>query len=764
MTIAAPEPKANMGQPAPRIDGRLKVTGAARYAADFAVSNPAYAVLVLSAIAKGRIAAIDTRAARAVPGVLEILTHENAANAVRETKFFAEGGRASTRIRPLSSPQIWHEGQIVGVVVADTFEAAREASFKVAVRYQAERPTAGFDAPGAETKPAAELDPKHEDPKVGDAEAALKSADVTIDAQYETSTQHHNPMELFATTCAWEDDRLTVYEPSQFVYGLKHEMAEQLGIDPAKVRVISPLVGGAFGSKGTVTPRTALVAIAAKRVGRPVKLVVGRDQGFTTATYRAETRHRIKLGARRDGKLTAVSHEGWEVTSRSDVYKVGGTETTARLYASPNVFTKVNLTRADRNTPGFMRSPPEVPYNFALETALDELAVKLGIDPVELRRINDTQTDPIYGARYTSRSLMACYDAAAKAFGWKPGPRRAGAMREGDWLVGWGCATATYPTQVSPAAARVKLAREGKAQVAIAAHDVGTGASTVIGQAAAERLGIPLDAVSVEIGDSVLPPGPIAGGSVTTASACSAVLKACDAVAAKMINAAMAIAEAGLAGADPAALRLLRGRVEDGSGKFASFETVFDRLGAGVIEEYAEYLPHGMPPDALKKLHGGGTAIEGGAMKDRLMYAFGAEFVEVRVHALTREIRVPRAVGAFTAGRIMNPRTARSQLMGGMIWGISSALLEVTEIDRKRARYVNDNLADYLVPVNADVNAIDVILLSELDPAVNPAGVKGLGELANVGMDAAVANAIFDATGKRIRRLPIRIDDLIGET
>jgi xanthine dehydrogenase YagR molybdenum-binding subunit len=336
-------------------------------------------------------------------------------------------------------------------------------------------------------------------------------------------------------------------------------------------------------------------------------------------------------------------------------------------------------------------------------------------------------------------------------------------MRDGDWLVGWGCATATYPTQVSPAAARVKLTRDGKAHVAIAAHDVGTGASTVIAQAAADRLGIGLDAVTAEIGDSALPPGPIAGGSVTTASACSAVIKACDAIAAKMINAAIAIADAGLAHSDPAALRLLRGRVEDGgTGNSASFETVFEKLGVGVVEEYAEYLPDGMAPDSLRKLHGGGTAIEGGPMKDKVMYAFGAEFVEVRVHALTREIRVPRAVGAFAAGRIMNPRTARSQLMGGMIWGISSGLLEITEIDRKRARYVNDNLADYLVPVNADVNAVEVILLSELDPAVNPAGVKGLGELANVGMDAAVANAIFDATGKRIRRLPIRIDDLIG--
>jgi xanthine dehydrogenase YagR molybdenum-binding subunit len=732
-SAAVPTPKANMGEGVPRLDARLKVTGEARYPADMPLDHPAHAVLVTSSIAKGRLTGLKLDAARAVPGVLDILIAENTGE-LKPLKFQQAG--SATSIQSLG-PDIFHDGQIIAVVLGDTLEAAQEAAAEVEASYATEQPSATFDAPGTTEDDITKVSQQNKKlPQAGDAEAALAAADVAIDAAYATPTQHHNPMELFSTTAVWRDDKLTLYEPSQFVYGLRNGVAARLGIDRDKVRVVSRYVGGAFGSKGGMTPRTALIALAAKRLNRPVKLVVTRDQGFTTATYRAETRHHIRLGARRDGKLTGYSHEGWEVTSRPDPYGVAGVKDSARVYAYGAVKTKVNLVHADRNTPGFMRSPPVVPYIYALESAMDELAWKLGIDPVELRRINDTMTDPIDGKPYSSRSLMTCYDQAAAAFGWKDRAAQPATTRDGDWLVGRGCATALYPTHVGTAAARVRLMANGDVRVQTAAHEIGNGAYTVIGQVAAEQLGVPLSKVTVELGDTELPPAPVAGGSRTTASTCSAVLKACEAIRGRLFGNGAAATE-------------------------GSIKEAFGRLGANAIEEYAEFVPHGLKPQSIQALYDGTSGATGGPEGDKTMYAMGAEFVEVRINAFTREIRVPRMVGAFAAGRLLNTRTVHSQLMGGMIWGISSALHEATEIDRERARYVNDNLADYRVPVNADVADVEVILVPEEDRDVNPLGIKGLGELANVGTAAAVANAVYHATGVRVRALPIRIEKLL---
>ncbi len=759
MSAAAPAPKENMGNPEPRLDARAKVTGAARYPSDMPLANPAYAYLVMSTIAKGRLTGLDLSRARAVPGVLDILTHDNTGE-LKQVKYGAGGGGPSTSMQAIG-PEIYYQGQIIAVVLADTFEAAREGASKVKASYDAEKPSATFDSPGTTQDDAAKVSKQHGDlPKAGDAEAALASAPVQIDARYSTPTQHHNPIELFTTTCIWSGDELTVYEPSQFVYGLKAGVAQKLGIDPEKVRVISPYVGGAFGSKAQMTPRTGLIALAAKRLNRPVKLVATRDQGFTVSTYRAETRHHIRFGANNDGKIAAYIHEGWEVTSRPDPYMVAGVEDSARLYGFGAVATKVNIVHADRSTPGFMRSPPVVPYIYALESAMDELAVKLGMDPIELRRVNDSMTDAM-GKSFSSRSLMQCYDEAAKAFGWSKREPKAATMRDGDWLVGYGCATALYPTHVGTATARVTLFANGEARVESAAHDLGTGAYTVIGQMAAERLGIPLSAVTVELGDSNLPPAPVAGGSVTTASVCSAVLKACDAIRTKLFHASSTANDSPLSGRPPSEMTLTDGRAVATDSSAETIEDIFKRIGAGALEEYAEFVPQGFKPETVKALYGGRPALGGGSHGPKLMYAMGAELVEVRVHARTREVRVPRAVGAFAAGRIMNTRTAHSQLMGGMIWGISSALHEATEIDPRSASYVNDNLADYLIPVNADIGTVDVILVSETDSEVNPAGVKGLGELGNVGTAAAVANAVYHATGIRVRDLPIRLEKLL---
>jgi xanthine dehydrogenase YagR molybdenum-binding subunit len=744
------------GKPHPRIDGALKVTGAARYASDEPVPNPAYAWLVMSTIARGRVAGMDLAAAQAVPGVLEILTHETVGGEVKSPQ--GPDGKPTTTT--LESDRVWHGGQIVGIVVAETYEAAREAGHKVVVRYDEETPSGSFDSPGASPQPKP-ANPEQPEPAKGDAEAAFAAAPVKIEARYSTPTQHHNPLELFTTTCVWDGPRLTVYEPTQSMWGLKTSIAKQLGIDPANVRTISRFVGGAFGSRGAATSRTAWIALAARRLKRAVKLVPTRDQGFTVATYRAETRQRVKLAAGKDGRLQALTHEGSEVTSRPSNYNVSGTETTSRMYACPNVATHVEVVHADRSTPGFMRAPPDTPYMFGLECAMDELAYALGMDPVELRRVNDTQTDPISGKPYSSRSLMKCFDAAAAKFGWSRRDPKPGSMTDGDWLVGYGCATSCYPSNIGPAAARLTLTPQAKARIELAAHEIGTGAYTTIAIAVADGLGLAVSDVTVELGDSRFPPVPVAGGSNNAASTTHVAMKACEEVRNRIALAAAKNNAGPFAGADAASLKLVGGKLVGPDGKSEPLAEAVGRVG-GVIEVYAENAPAGLPPDAVQGLYQGKAAmVRGTSRKDVTAFAFGAHFVEVRVHRLTREIRTPRVVSAFAAGTIINPLTAYSQFMGGAIWGLSSALHEATELDPHAARYVNTNFADYLIPVNADVEHLDVVFVPEEDHRVNPLGVKGIGEIGIVGMNAAVANAVFHATGKRIRDLPIRMEDLL---
>lgn len=759
MTI---DPAILFGTPTPRVDGVAKVTGAARYASDEQIANPAFACLVTSDIARGHITGFDLTAAKAVPGFLDILTFETVGKQVKSPPG-PDGGATTTT---LENNRIWHDGQIIAVVVADTFEAATEAAGKVRATTVAERPSAGFDAPGADVQPttparAGVAEEADRGARKAAADAAFAAAPVKIDARYATPTQHHNPIELFTTTCAWDGKQLTVYEPTQSMWGLKTAVARQLGIDPANVRTVSRFVGGAFGSRGSITARTAWIALAARRLGRPVKLVPTRAQGFTIATFRAETRQHVRLSATPDGKLTSVFHEGWEVTSRPSSYKVAGVEATSRLYAAPAIATAVNVVHADRSTPGFMRAPAEVPYMFALESAMDELAYALDMDPIELRRVNDTQTDPVSGLPFSSRLLMPCFDQAADRFGWRGRNPKPASMRDGVWLVGYGCAASFYPDNIGPAAARISVTPSGRAHVSLAAHEIGNGAYTTIAITTAHALGLGVADVTVQLGDSDLPPVPVAGGSNNAASTTHVVVKACEEIRRRLAEAAVQAEDSPFHGADPTTLTLSGGALRDANGQSETFRQAVPRTG-GRLEVYAENIPQGLPADALALLYEGRTLMSrGGDRKDVTAYAFGAHFVEVRVHSLTREIRVPRVVSAFASGNIVNPVTAHSQYMGGAIWGISSALHEATEVDPVSARLINTNLADYIVPVNADVPSVEVIMVPEHDTRVNPLGVKGIGEIGIVGMNAAVANAVFHATGKRLRELPIRAERLL---
>jgi xanthine dehydrogenase YagR molybdenum-binding subunit len=762
------QPNGLIGSNPLRIDGLSKVTGRALYGADQPAPNAAHAVLVTSPIARGRITSIDDSAARQVPGVCEILTHRNAAKAIKPNKTMVDGGYMAQSWTPLATPEIHFSGQIIAVVIADSAEIADQAAELLRFTFAADAASATLDSPGNKRVKAVALG--ETELSAGDIEAGFAAASAIIDACYETPPQHHNPMELFQCTCVWSDDgdELTVYESTQNTRGFQHGIAAQLGIKPAKVRVISPFIGGAFGSRGELGQNTALVALAARRLGRPVKHVATREEGFTLRTFRAETRHHLRLGADAEGHLTALSHDSWELTSRDDTFAVAGSDSTSRLYACPNVRTCVTNIEADRQTPGFMRAPPEMPYLFAMESAMDELAHKLGLDPVELRRRNETSVETVTGKPYTSRSLLQCMDRGAELFGWSRRNPEIGSHSNLTEHIGWGYATAFYPTQMGPAQCTVTLTVVGDAvhaRVEVGTHEIGTGIRTVVAMTAADLLGLPLTAVEVVIGDSALPAAPLSAGSNSTATICSVVAIACENLRHRLARSAsdsISGPPSPLAGVRNEAIRLRDGHLVAGEILEPLAQAVRRAGRRKPLVEKAANTPHGLPPilgNALVRK--GKPIIMGGSnMKDRMQFAFGAHFVEVRIDRFTQQIRVPRMVGVFAAGRIMNTRTAWAQLNGGQIWGISSALHEASEVDRRYARYVNQNLAEYHVPVAADIGDIQTLMLPEEDTLVNPLGIKGVGELGVTGVNAAIANAMFHATGKRLRKLPIRPGDL----
>ncbi len=707
---------ARIGRPQPRIDGPLKVAGAAQFPGDVILPNMAHAALAVSAIARGRITEIDRTAALAMPGVLLILTHEDVADAIRPVRHFMKGGWANSSWCPLASAEVHYAGQIVALVVAETSETATAAAAALRIGYEGRSPVASLADPRCETRPLADISALHHDRRKGDLEAALAGAAVRIDSRYTTPIQHHNPIELPGTTCHWQGDHLTVFEPTRYIGAAQHGLAAQLGLAADQVRVVSHFIGGHFGGKLALSQHTAPCALAARRLGRPVRLAVSRRDQFTVANHRTESSHRIRLGATRDGRLLGLGHDAATVTSRFDDFAMEGSDVSTALYAAEAVAAEERLGRVDRNTPGPMRAPPEVPFLFAMESAIDELAHALALDPVELRRRNDTTTDPVTGTPFTTRPLMRCFDAAAQAFDWSRRVPRPRAEQRDGWWIGRGCAAAARPVKIGPATLRIAQDAAGAVRIETAHHEMGNGLYTILATIASERLGVPLDRVTVALGDTRLPVSGLSGGSATTTSLANALGEAC------------------------AALR---------------------QRPAGARDVTIDYVPSGAGPEALAGLRTGRfrplTLPE-----DKLAWAFGAHMIEVQVHAETGEVQVARHVGAFAAGRILNPLTARSQYLGGMAWGLSSALLEKTEIDPRTGIYMNRDLGEYLVPTAADIRGQTAILVPDDDGAVNPEGVKGLGEIGIIGVAAAVANAVFNATGVRVRDLPIRIGDLLA--
>jgi xanthine dehydrogenase YagR molybdenum-binding subunit len=736
-----------IGQPIDRIDGPLKVTGRAPYAYEHQVPNAAYGVMVTSSIAKGRIASIDTRAAGQQHGVLLVMTHLNSPKLpqLQNQKKSPPSGRV---VQVLQDDVVRYANQPIALALAETIEAAMEASKLVDVRYATEPHHVDLESRLSETftpeKAGGGGDPSAS--HRGDMQAGLAEASTRIEQVYWTPFEVHNPMEPHATIAVWDDpDHLTLYDATQGVFTDRGRVAELLGLQPENVRIVSPYLGGGFGSKGPVWSHVILAALAAKQLNRPVKLAVTRPQMFGMVGFRSQTRQAISAGAKSDGTLTALSHETVCHTSTFDEFVESASLPSRMLYSSANNSTSHKLVKSDIGTPSYMRAPGEAPGTYALEAAMDELAYALKMDPIELRLKNYADTDPEKDLPWSSKSLRECYRMGAERFGWSkrsPEPR---SMRDGNSLIGWGMATSEYPTRRSASNASARLNPDGTFSVDAGTQDLGTGTYTIMTQIAADSFGVPATRVKFRLGDTILPQTPVSGGSQTAASTGSAVYLAAQALREKLIQMAIADSQSPLSGLNTQDVVFENGRLYSriDPSKGETFQALIARSGRPYVEAQANAKP--------------------GSERDRYsMYAFGAQFAEVWVDADLGQIKVSRMVGCFGAGKILNAKTARSQFIGGMVWGISMALYEHAATDKRLGRWVNNNLAEYHVPVNADIGQIEALWVDEKDDHVNPIGAKGIGEIGITGASAAVANAVFHATGKRVRDLPITLDKLIA--
>ncbi|WP_120009864.1 xanthine dehydrogenase family protein molybdopterin-binding subunit [Teichococcus vastitatis] len=723
-----------------RIDAHDKVRGATRYASDDSRPGMLHATLACATIGRGSIQSIDTSAARALRGVRLVLTHAELSR-LQPAGFLLAGGYGVQSLQPLTSPNIAYFGQPIALVVAETLEVALQAAALIRTAYAVEPHQMGLDAPEADIVAQQESPlpkPMFEDVHVGDADAVFAQAAVQIDATYASAVQHHNPMELLATVAEWSEGRLTIHEGTQNAEGVRHGVARQLGIPAEQVRVISPQVGGGFGQKNSLQGQTVLAAFAARALGHSVKLVVRRSQLFHASSFRAATRHRIRLGADHGGTMLAAIHETDAQTSRHDLFPSVNAEVSARLHGIANFRARERLVRTDTQTPGYMRAPFEHMACFAFESAVDELAQALGQDPVALRLANDTQRDPVTGKPLSSRHLAECLRRGAARFGWARRSMAPGSMQDAEGqLIGWGVAAGAYKAATAPAVARLRVYDDGTALASVGVHEMGQGIRTALAAALSRKLGIEPDQITLDIGDTNSTPQHITVGSWGTATAVPAAVEAADA----MLSALAELLPGDAAGRSPAEILRAAGR--------RSLDVAIRRKAPGQPDAVFTRLATGLP------------APLGPNYPDFVSFSYIAHFVEVRVEPTTRRIRVPRVVSVADCGRVISPRTAASQVRGGVVWGIGAALREASEVDPRYGGFLNADLADYVLPVNADIGDIEVEFIDRADPLVNAMGIKGLGEVAMVGVAAAIANAVHHATGIRLRDLPIRIEHLM---
>jgi xanthine dehydrogenase YagR molybdenum-binding subunit len=733
-----------VGQPISRVDGRLKVTGGARYTADIPLQAIVHAAMVYSTIANGRVAAIDSTAAEDAPGVLVVLTYKNMPR-MNQLAWSHLRPQGQTYL-PLQDDRIYYSGQPIALVVAATLDQATHAGTLIKVAYESSSP-AVFDRRTAKedaVEPPQRMWPLSS--SVGDADEAIARADVRIEQTYTLPDRHHNPMEPHVTLAVWDDaGTLTLYDSTQMVVGTRKLVSLVLGIAEDKINVVCEFLGGGFGGKSWSWPHTLLAAVAAKVVNRPVRLQLSRAQMYSMVGHQAATVQTIALGATRDGKLIGIRHDSVNPTSVFDDYVEYAAMVSRHLWrASGGIATSHKVVHVNRNSPVVLRAPMEAQGHFALESAMDELAYATGIDPVGLRLGNDTDTDPYSGRPFSTRALRECLTKGAARFGWDkraPEPR---SMRDGRYFIGQGVAAAIFTHWRWPGKARVTLNSDGSALVEAAAHDIGTGTYTVMAQVAADTLGLALDRVAVRLGDTRLPESHPAIGSSTVANATAAVMLAAKAAREKAMELALTGRDAPFAGAAP-------GDVIVGDGRLSLV-----RMNQNIT--YAELLAR----NELSNLVGYGNYDPVEEIKGlKAIFSFSAVFAEVRVDPELGLVRLNRFVGAYDAGRIINPKTARSQAIGGIIWGAGQALLEQSETDPASGQFINRNYSGYLVPTNADIPELDVLFVGGFDEEASPLGAKGLGELTAVSVAPAIANAVYHATGKRVRDLPITIEKLL---
>jgi xanthine dehydrogenase YagR molybdenum-binding subunit len=743
----APDPLMNkhglIGKPVSRIDGPLKVQGKARFAAEVSLPGLAYASLLYSTIARGRIATLDTAEAEAAPGIALVMTYRNAPRMAPPPMMMSAPKAAGASDLPImQDAEIHRNGQPIALVLAETQEQADHAASLIRVTYERAPAVTSFDAAKAKARTPENILGEPSSIEIGDAEAALKGAAFKVDLTYRTPRYNHNAIELHAATVVWNGDQLTVHDATQMVNATAWTLSQVFGLKEEQVRVLSPYVGGGFGGKG-LGDHQILAAAASRLSGRPVRILLSREGVYRVVGGRTNTEQRVALGAKPDGTLAALIHTGVAATPTRSACPEQFTFPARHLYAANAIKVAQQVTDMDMLANTFMRGPGESVGTYALECAIDELAEAMQLDPIELRRRIEPEKDPTSGTAFSSRHLVEAYRRGAERFGWDrrdPTPR---SRREGEWLIGMGCATATYPYFRMPGgAARIRLTVDGRAIVQMASHEMGMGTATVQAQHAAERLSLEYDKVSFEYGDTSLPPGTLAGGSSQTASIAAAIIAASDVLIKELLK---------LAGNDSPLAGLRPNEVEARDGGLCKLEE------PGRCESYVSILRRAQRHELVCEAEAP-LPLE---MMKYSMHSYGAQFCEVRVNAVTGEVRVSRFLGSFDCGRILNAKTATSQFKGGIIMGLGLALSEETLFDERSGRIMNPSLAEYHMPVHMDVPAIDVIWTDIPDPH-SPLGAHGIGEIGITGVGAAVANAVYNATGKRIRELPITLDKLLS--